>query len=443
MHTKEEIRFSTPAGDIIGRKKDGVIKATGIPYATARRFQAPSPIAPNSVPFQANRRSPMCPQMPVSFSDKIMGGNPAAHLKTDEDCLHLSVTIPEETSSEKRPVMVWIHGGSYVSGAGDIAIFNPKALVMEQDLIVVAVTYRLGLLGFLGGYSNRPANLGLLDMIEALRWVKKNISAFGGNPENITLFGQSAGGDAVAHLMIAEGTQGLFQNAVVQSAPLGIDRNRRAMQEKMIRVAKNLPTQATIDQILEFQKKSEKAAQGFGLKSGMPFGVQYGYNPLPAENRIREVWKERAGEYNLLIGYARRETSLFLAAIPGIRKLIRIPLLGMLMKILFVRPTTQTVYGKPVKIFARLHKKGGGKSYRYRVDYASSKTEFGAAHTVDLPLLFPDKKAWIKSEIIKGLSWDDVESKGREIRALWGQFAKQGSLPPKGKTPGVISYRRI
>jgi carboxylesterase type B len=89
--------------------------------------------------------------------------------------------------------MVWIHGGSYVFGAGDAAIFDPRALVEEQGVIVVSVTYRLGLFGFLGGSAGRAANLGLLDIIEALRWVKRNIQAFGGAPDCVTLFGQSAG----------------------------------------------------------------------------------------------------------------------------------------------------------------------------------------------------------------------------------------------------------
>ncbi len=97
---------------------------------------------------------------------------------------------------DKRPVMVWIHGGSYVFGAGDAAIYDARALVEEQGVIVVSVTYRLGLLGFLGGSGGRAANVGLLDIIEALRWVKANIAAFGGDTDNITLFGQSAGGDA-------------------------------------------------------------------------------------------------------------------------------------------------------------------------------------------------------------------------------------------------------
>ncbi|MFX6461500.1 carboxylesterase family protein, partial [Acinetobacter baumannii] len=96
-------------------------------------------------------------------------------------------------------------------------------------LIVVSITYRLGLFGFLGGNEERPANLGLFDIMESLKWIQKNIHSFGGNPENITLFGQSSGGDAIAHLMISEGIDGLFKRAIIHSAPLGFRMKRSKM----------------------------------------------------------------------------------------------------------------------------------------------------------------------------------------------------------------------
>ncbi|RAF56753.1 carboxylesterase, partial [Burkholderia multivorans] len=108
------------------------------------------------------------------------------------------------------PVLVWVHGGAYVTGAGDAEIYDPHTLVDEQHIIVVSVTYRLGVLGYLGQGRPEHSNLGLLDQISALRWVQRNIAAFGGAPDNVTLAGQSAGADACAHLMIAEATDGLF-----------------------------------------------------------------------------------------------------------------------------------------------------------------------------------------------------------------------------------------
>ncbi|WP_165689049.1 carboxylesterase family protein, partial [Mycobacteroides abscessus] len=99
--------------------------------------------------------------------------------------------------------------------------------------VFVSVTFRLGILGFLGDGESVPANLGLLDLAESLRWVQRNIAAFGGDPDLVTVFGQSAGGDAAAHLMISEGTAGLFRRAIIQSAPLGLSRGRARMNRAM------------------------------------------------------------------------------------------------------------------------------------------------------------------------------------------------------------------
>ena len=137
----------------------------------------------------------------MPFLDDILGTR-YGELPGSEDCQRLSITMPADLADDERvPVMVWLHGGSYTSGSGDLAIFDAKALVAENRVIVVSVTYRLGLFGYLATGTGRPANLGLLDQLEAFRWVQRNIGAFGGDPGRVTAFGQSAGGDAVAHLM--------------------------------------------------------------------------------------------------------------------------------------------------------------------------------------------------------------------------------------------------
>lgn len=209
-------RWSAPAGEIIGHRDGDVLRARGIRYARAARFQRPIAEAPTDT-IDATRPAPGCPQPPMDFLERALGVK-RGELEFDEDCLRLSVTVPADaTATDALPVMVMIHGGSYTSGAGDLAIYDPARLVSEQRVIVVNVTYRLGLLGYLGDGADRPANLGLLDQIEALRWVRTNISAFGGDAESVTVFGQSAGGDATAHLMIARGTEGLFRRAIIQS----------------------------------------------------------------------------------------------------------------------------------------------------------------------------------------------------------------------------------
>nr|XP_022307375.1 carboxylesterase 5A-like isoform X3 [Crassostrea virginica] len=145
---------------------------------------------------------------------------PAPGTKTpriDEDCLFLNIYVPGRISTDRNlSVMVWIHGGGFVSGAG--SLYNPIKLVSKGDVIVVTINYRLGLLGFFT--MNDPlasGNNGLWDMIEALRWIQNNIGAFGGNPKSVTIFGQSAGGGAVSFLALIPQNEGLFQRAICQS----------------------------------------------------------------------------------------------------------------------------------------------------------------------------------------------------------------------------------
>jgi para-nitrobenzyl esterase len=167
-----EPAFNPPCGPITGWRDGNVVRATGIPYATAARFQPPSAAPDWTEVRAATSLSPACPQGPVPFLDDILGTR-YGELPGSEECQNLSITVPADLSDNERvPVMVWLHGGSYTSGSGDLAIFDPKALVAENRVIVVSVTYRLGLFGYLATGAGRPANLGLLDQLEAFRWCR-------------------------------------------------------------------------------------------------------------------------------------------------------------------------------------------------------------------------------------------------------------------------------
>lgn len=274
MSTLPPPQFQAPAGTVVGRYDGEVIRATGIRYARAERFQPPLAEPAATEPIQATSPAPACPQAPDALLGKLLG-NLFADVRYDEDCLRLSITLPaERRADEELPVIVWVHGGSYVTGAGDLAIYDPAALVAEQRVVFVAVTYRLGLLGFLGGAGGPLPNLGLLDLREALRWVQRNIAAFGGNPALVTLFGHSSGADAIAHLMVAEGTRGLFRRVILHSAPLGLARKRHAMNQAMTLAAGPLPRAGSVAEVLARESVAYHAVRRFGLKSGMPFGTQ-------------------------------------------------------------------------------------------------------------------------------------------------------------------------
>lgn len=442
---KNEPKFYTKVGEIIGWYDNGVIRATGIPYAKAKRFGMPSPISKLETPFIADKPAPACPQAPAdSDVEATMGGDTLRHLERDENCQNLSITLPDDIQSkEKLPVMVWVHGGAYVSGAGDATMFEPKSIVEEQQVIVVSVSYRLGIFGFLGGFGNRSANLGLFDLIEALKWIKNNIKDFGGDEENITLFGQSAGGDAIANLMIADGTKGLFQKVIIQSAPFGISKKRTQMTEKMKKIAETIKEELTSEEFVAYQDTITKSVQGFGLKAGMPFGVQYGCAPLPKEEDTDEMWQQKAKEYKLLIGYTQKETSCFIPGMKGLSKIWKIPLLGNWLKNLFIEVTTQSVFGRAANNFAKIHKKGKGEGYFYKITWGSKENDLGATHTIDLPLLFGNQEIWNNASLVKGISWEDIYIKGKMVREMWAKFARTGKLQSEGKIDGVLTYHKI
>ncbi|VEN56371.1 unnamed protein product [Callosobruchus maculatus] len=136
-----------------------------------------------------------------------------------EDCLYLNVFTRELSTKKLKPVMVYIHGGGYVTGSSKAAIYGPEYLMME-DIVLITLNYRLGLLGFLSLNDNSlgvPGNAGLKDMVMALKWIQKNIKQFSGDPNNVTIFGESAGGSAVHYLILSPMAKGLFHKAIAQS----------------------------------------------------------------------------------------------------------------------------------------------------------------------------------------------------------------------------------
>ncbi|MFT4215456.1 MAG: carboxylesterase family protein [Microbacterium sp.] len=399
-----------------------MIRATGIPYASSLRFGAPEPAPDHTGTFDATAWSPAAPQLAVPMLEQRLGYR-TADLLQDENCLYLSVTIPAQ-SSTPLPVMVWIHGGSYTSGAADIPIHDPAALVAEQDVIVVGVTYRLGMLGFLGGTEERPANLGLMDQLCALRWVQRNIAAFGGDPDNVTVFGESAGGDAVVQLMATPEAPTLFRRAIAQSAPLGLTRGRQKMNAAMLEATKEATPSTPLSDILALQQKAQKAAASFGLRATMPFGTQYGYAPLPSEAEVQDAWAAAAPAIDLLVGFNADETRFFIDAIPALVTLSRVPVIGSALTDAVACLLTEVVYARGARDFARRHRRDGGKAQGYVIRWSAPGNRLGSSHTVDLPLLFGDEEVWRDAEITRGADASSMKAAARSIRAIWGDFAR-------------------
>jgi len=434
--------FRAPAGTTIGWRDGAVLRASGIRYARAARFQPPVDEPAAAQPLQATVPGPACPQVVDSLLAQALGQAMAGR-RYDEDCLHLSITTPADLQpGERLPVIVWIHGGSYVSGTGDLAFYDPAPLVAEQRVVAVAVSYRLGLFGFLQ-HGPAPANLGLLDLLAALRWVQRNIHAFGGDAGCVSLLGHSSGGDAAAHLLIAEGAQGLFRRLIIHSAPLGLAPGRQRMTQAMAAAVGTIPAEASYEQVLAREPRAWRAARWAGLKAGMPFGTQYGAYPLPPEAAVDQAWRAAAPTVDVLIGATAEELRFFAVIDPRFRWLDRLTLLGPALTSRLVAAGSRRIYVAPAAAFARRHAQGGGRAYLFSINYRPHGSAFGAAHTIDLPLLFGNRDTWAALPLLGQARWEEVEEAGRAVRRLWAAFARTGTLPAPVEIPGVLQVRAI
>ncbi|XP_068084826.1 esterase FE4 [Anabrus simplex] len=207
-----------PQGTLKGRKftpgnLSPYYSFLGIPYAKPPvgnlRFKAPVPAEPWNGTLEALQEGNVCKQIGTSETVSLLG---------DEDCLFLNVYTPElPVSGPLRPVMVWIHGGGYLFGSGNKDGQGPQFL-LNEGVVYVSINYRLGVFGFLSTEDEvAPGNVGMKDQVLALRWVQQNIAAFGGDPDQVTIFGQSAGGTSVQYHMLSPMSKGLFRGAIAQS----------------------------------------------------------------------------------------------------------------------------------------------------------------------------------------------------------------------------------
>jgi para-nitrobenzyl esterase len=223
---------TTTGGKVVGYVHKGISTFKGIPYADStqgdNRFTPPLPAKPWSGVRSSRQYSHVAPQGPrsgwdndeeafmFSWDDGIQG----------EDCLRVNVWTPAVNDGKKRPVMVWLHGGGFTAGSGqELKSYDGENLARRGDVVVVSLNHRLNVLGYLNlaKYGERyasSANVGMLDIVAALEWVKENIAGFGGDPNTVTIFGQSGGGGKVGALMGMPAAQGLFHRAIVQSGSM-------------------------------------------------------------------------------------------------------------------------------------------------------------------------------------------------------------------------------
>jgi para-nitrobenzyl esterase len=335
-HTEERetIVVESATGKLAGARSGDILAFKGIPFARPPVGRLRWRMAETCPPWigvrDASRFGPACPQT-VSRIEAFTGGMLG---EQSEDCLYLNVWTPG-CDRAKRPVMVWIHGGGFTFGAGSQGTYDGKHLA-SRDVVVVTINYRLGAFGFLdlsdvanAGNSGTGAE-GLGDQILALDWVKTNIAAFGGNPDNVTIFGESAGGMSVSALLASPVARGKFHKAIPQSGAghIGHDRDRSARVTRAFLGILGLESgnaaqlaEAPTETIFKTQSRlliQTLRGRGGRKLGALPFQPAIDGTILP----VRPIEAIRNGSANgipVLTGTTREEWKLFTAADPRLR----------------------------------------------------------------------------------------------------------------------------
>lgn len=327
-------------GRVRGTERNGVWSFSGIPYAAppvgALRWQPPVEAKPWTGIKECDHFGPIAPQTPP-IPGMSIGGAPE---EQSEDCLTLNVWS-SGLGGDPRPVMVWIHGGGFNSGTGAGDLYRGGTLAREGDLVVVTINYRLGALGFLAHPALQPTptawvggeewvgsgNWGIADQIAALVWVRDNIAAFGGDPGNVTLFGESAGGMSVSTLLGVTAARGLFHRAIVQSGPpfthTADEAAGRAdlLAEKLgVRMTRQALEQVPASELV---RVAQEIGQSLVLGDG---GLPLVFLPtldggLLSRAPEVEVAGGASADVPLMIGTNRDEAAFFAVALPAVNAL--------------------------------------------------------------------------------------------------------------------------
>ncbi|MFW9995615.1 MAG: carboxylesterase/lipase family protein [Candidatus Odinarchaeota archaeon] len=299
-----DVIIETKHGKIKGFQKDDHQEFLGIRYAKPPvgklRFQKPQPSEPWEGIYDATKYGPIAPQ---AWQD-----DPPIKMEESEDCLFLNIYTPW-TDDKGRPVMFYIHGGALAIGSGSRRRLYGGKLAEHGDVVVVTIQYRLGILGFLDADGILP-NLGLQDQVCALQWVKDNIRVFGGDPDNVTIFGQSAGGTSVSYLLVMPQAKGLFHRAIAQSGSIPLFSENPSEELLLNLKVKQGDVEAlqalTLEQLIAAQKK----ITGGDIFSGRLFYPVTDGTIIPG-NVYEALASEFARDVPLLIGVNEDEVPIF------------------------------------------------------------------------------------------------------------------------------------
>lgn len=463
---------TTPIGSITGEtNKKGVIEFKGIPFAQPPieelRFQAPIPITSLPQKFHANQFAPGCTQetLPILNAES-----------TSEDCLYLNIW-QKDISNTKKPVMVWIHGGGFATGSASLEPYNGSMLATQGDIIVVNIQYRLGMLGF--GYLNghitedkAQSNLGLRDQITALNWIKSNIASFGGDPENVTLFGESAGAFCIVSLIASPMAQGLFNRAIVQSGgvkALSIKEAEQVTEQLFENLGIDdhntdtlwhLPAERFVEAQLAIRcHQVNLGSESIPIKlAGFNLMPVYGDEVLP-EDPLIAIQNGAGKNIDLIIGTTREEWNLF-AGMPLIEGLAlgtealedmcsggleqacesRLPGNGAVISATYLRHSHEFKHSKPAELYSHVETDLIFRVSSLRIAEARSAFDcntycyelqwdegmLGACHASDIPFVFGDINSPL-AHMLVGTNAIEITALSSAIQSCWINFATNGT----------------
>ncbi|GAA3002683.1 carboxylesterase family protein [Streptomyces drozdowiczii] len=437
-------RAETAHGIVRGTHERGIAVFRGIPYAAApvgaRRFGAPAPPEPWTGVRAATAFGPTAPKRPYAPPFDRLLADPSV---PGEDCLNLNVWTPAPDRGA-RPVLVWIHGGSLLHGSSALPLYDGTAFARD-GVVLVSVNYRLGVEGF-GVLPDAPANRGLLDQLAALAWVRDNIAAFGGDPDRVTVCGESAGAIGVGALLAAPRARGLFRRAVLQSGvpaalPVAEGRRTTALVAKRLGVAATARDLAGVDPAALLAAQSEVTAGGSPLTGGHSFQLVVDGDLLPRDPMEALLGGAGSG-VGLLMGSTTEEYRLWFVPTGLTERLSRAKLRLALLKFRVPRATARTYRvnrpgATPGELLGALatdvllrvplnrlaDARAPGTTHLYEFGWPSPVEGLGACHGLEIGFVFDTLRG---PDAVALAGYDAPQELADSMHAAWVRFATHG-----------------
>lgn len=439
---------TTPYGAVRGRYENGVAVFRGIPYAAppfgANRFRPPVPPEPWDGERDAGAFGPTAPKPPYSEAFGKLLSDPTI---PGDDCLNLNVWTPEPGPGARLPVLVFLHGGALTRGSSSVPVYDGQSFARD-GVVLVSVNYRLGVEGY-GLFPDAPANAGLRDQLAALQWVHEAVGAFGGDPDRVTLCGQSAGAISTGALIAAPQTRGLVRRAVLQSgAPEASDRDKvRRMVRRMatrLKVPATAEAFAAVDRDLLLRAQADVGRLSSPVLGGPAFGIVVDGDLVPEDPLEALVHGGAAPGVEVMAGWTRDEYRLWL--VPGglverVDRLGPVALAGAMARChcghevprgyrtlhpeagvteIVGQLVTDHLLRNPLQILADARR---GSSYVYEFAWPSRLPDLGSCHALELGFVF-DTGAIPESEQLAGSG--APQELADTMHAAWVGFATDG-----------------